>query len=291
MSFVSSAARSTSTIAALLFLSACQTIAPTAAPDSTATGATGAPSHANLNSVLWYQTSAEFRANSIQTYNQARALLTAAKADRSWTAWPQSAAAAQLPPAIVVDIDETILDNSPSAARDVLNNQQGFNDAQWDNWVAAAKAEAVPGAVAFVNAAEAMGIKVLYISNRGCKARDEKSSCPQKTDTINNLRAVGIHKVDDTQVWLKGEQPDWSSEKQSRRELAMQQYRVVMSVGDDFGDFLPNVKKDITPAQRATLVDQHQALWGSKWFMLTNPTYGSWETILAQPKQQYLRGF
>ena len=289
MSFISSVAVPASTIAGLLLLSACQTVMPT--PTTTAAMGAGAPSHANLNSVLWYQTSAEFRANSIQTYNQARALLTAAKADHSWTAWPQTAAAAQLPPAIIVDIDETILDNSPSAARDVLNNQQGFNDTQWDNWVAAAKAEAVPGAVAFVNAAEAMGITVLYISNRGCKTRQTADLCPQKTDTIKNLRAVGIDKVENSQVWIKGEQPDWSSEKQSRRELAMQQYRVIMSVGDDFGDFLPNVKKDITPTQRAMLVDQHQALWGTKWFMLTNPTYGSWETILAEPKQQYLRGF
>lgn len=288
MSLMSSVVKPATALAVLLVLTACQTAAPgvTAVADTAPTS-----SHANLNSVLWYQTSAEFRANSIQTYNQARALLTAAKADRSWTAWPQNDAAAQLPPAIIVDIDETILDNSPSAARDVLNNQQGFDEQQWDNWVAAAKAQAVPGAVAFVNAAEAMGIKVLYISNRACKARDKNSSCPQKADTIRNLRAVGIQKADETQVWIKGEQPDWSSEKQSRRELAMQQYRVIMSVGDDFGDFLPNVKKDITPAQRAALVDQYQTHWGTKWFMLPNPTYGSWETILAAPKQQYLQGF
>ena len=62
----------------------------------------------------------------------------------------------------------------------------------------------------------------------------------------------------------------------------------LIAVGDDFGDFLPNVKKNITPAQRAALVDQYQTHWGTKFFMLTNPTYGSWDTILSQPKQQYL---
>ncbi len=278
-------------VSALLIvnLSACQTavqpmtsnVAPEPVPPT---------AHNNFNSVLWYQTSAEFRASAIQTYRQATDLLTKAKSDHNWTVWPQTNAA-NLPVAIIVDIDETILDNSPAAAQDVLTNA-AFSDASWDRWVSLAKADAVPGAVAFVNAAEAMGIKVLYISNRACSKRaNTPSACPQKDDTLKNLQAVGIQKISAEQLWLKAEQADWSSEKESRRQLAMQSYRVIMSVGDDFGDFLPNVKKNITPAQRAALVDQYQAHWGTRFFMLPNPTYGSWDTILNQPKQQYLRGF
>lgn len=276
-------------VAALLVLgvSACQTTAP----QNTSSQVTAqSAAHNNFNSVLWYQTSAEFRAHSLQTYRQATDLLAKAKSESNWTVWPQTNAA-QLPPAIIVDIDETILDNSPAAAQDVLTNA-AFSDASWDRWVSLAKADAVPGAVAFVNAAEAMGIKVLYISNRACTARaGNNRPCPQKDDTLANLKAVGIAQISATQIWLKAEQPDWSSEKESRRQLAMQSYRVIMSVGDDFGDFLPNVKKNITPAQRAALVDQYQTHWGTKFFMLSNPTYGSWDTILEQPKQQYLRGF
>jgi acid phosphatase len=271
----------------LLGLSACQTNVPSSASNQVQEQPAA---HNNFNSVLWYQTSAEFRANSIQTYRQATDLLSKAKNDNQWTVWPQ-ANAANLPPAIIVDIDETILDNSPAAAQDILTNA-AFSDASWDRWVSLAKADAVPGAVAFVNAAEAMGIKVLYISNRACSKRaNTPSACPQKDDTLKNLQAVGIQQISAAQLWLKAEQPDWSSEKESRRQLAMQSYRVIMSVGDDFGDFLPNVKKNITPGQRAALVDQYQAHWGTKFFMLPNPTYGSWDTILDQPKQQYLRGF
>lgn len=267
-------------------LSACQTVQNPVTKDLAAQPT----AHHNFNSVLWYQTSAEFRANSIQTYRQATELLEKAKNDQQWTAWPQSNAQ-QLPPAIIVDVDETILDNSPAAAQDVLTNAT-FSTDSWDRWVSLAKADAVPGAVAFVNAAEAMGIKVLYITNRECAKRaSAASNCPQKDDTFNNLKAVGIVQLSPEQIWLKAEQADWSSEKESRRQLAMKNYRVIMSVGDDFGDFLPNVKKNITPAQRAALVDQYQAHWGTKFFMLTNPTYGSWDTILNQPKQQYLRGF
>ncbi|MBU2280032.1 MAG: acid phosphatase [Gammaproteobacteria bacterium] len=285
MSSVSATFTANMTITALMLtsLAACQSTIPVQSTTQRA-------AHDNLNSVIWYQTSAEFRANSLQTYRQATDLLATAKNDNNWTAWPQTNAST-LPPAIIVDIDETILDNSPSAAHDVLNNT-GYSSENWDRWVSLAKAKAVPGAVAFVNTAEAMGIKVLYISNRQCHARAGKSAnCPQKDDTLANLKAVGIQQISADQIWLKAEQPDWSSEKESRRQLAMQSYRVIMSVGDDFGDFLPNVKKNITPAQRFALVDQYQTHWGRKFFMLTNPTYGSWDTILNQPKQQYLQGF
>jgi len=254
------------------------------------TFASQAASHDNMNATLWYQTSAEFKASAIQTYQTAALQLPLAIADKNWTALPdQTSNYQELPLAIIVDIDETILDNSPTAAQAVLLNS-GYDPKLWDQWVAMATAKAVPGAVAFVNKAEAAGVKVLYISNRECKKRSEASgSCPQKTDTLRNLKAVGIEKVDASQIWLKSEHKDWSSEKQSRRLLAAQDFRILMSIGDDFGDFLPDVKKNITPEQRSALVDQYQGYWGAKWFVLANPTYGSWQTILKQPNSQYLQ--
>ncbi len=257
-----------------------------------AAAAVSAP-HDNVNATLWYQTSAEFRANSLQTYKMASLNLKDALTDRNWSALPtQTTDFQQLPPAIIVDIDETILDNSPAAAQAILEQDHGFNGKRWDNWVAAAKAKAVPGAVDFLNLAGQNGVTVLYISNRECAPRaTSKDNCPQKTDTLKNLQATGIKQVDASQLWLKSEQKDWTSEKESRRLKAAQQYRVIMLLGDDFGDFLPQVKSNITPAKRFELVDKYQQYWGSRWFMLTNPTYGSWETILQQPKQQYLQGF
>ena len=253
------------------------------------TFASQAASHDNMNATLWYQTSAEFKASAIQTYQTAALQLPAAIADKNWTALPnQTTNYHQLPMAIIVDIDETILDNSPTAAQAVLLNA-GYDAKRWDQWVAMASAKAVPGAVAFVNKAEAAGVKVLYISNRECgKRADSPDSCPQKTDTLRNLKAVGIAQIDASQIWLKSEQKDWSSEKESRRLLAAKDFRILMSIGDDFGDFLPDVKKNITPEQRSALVDNYQEYWGAKWFVLPNPTYGSWQTILKQPNSQYL---
>jgi 5'-nucleotidase (lipoprotein e(P4) family) len=249
-----------------------------------------AATHDNMNATLWYQTSAEFKASAIQTYQTAALQLPQAIADKSWTALPhQSSNYQQLPMAIIVDIDETILDNSPTAAQSVLLNT-GYDPKRWDQWVAMASAKAVPGAVSFVNKAETAGVKVLYISNRECEKRvGSNDSCPQKTDTLRNLKAVGITKIDASQIWLKSEQKGWSSEKESRRLLAAKDFRILMSIGDDFGDFLPDVKKNITPEQRSALVDKYQDYWGAKWFVLANPTYGSWQTILKQPNSQYLQ--
>lgn len=247
--------------------------------------------HDNMNATLWYQTSAEFKASAIQTYQTATLQLPYAIKDKNWTALPNQSGAnyQQLPMAIIVDIDETILDNSPTAAQSVLLNS-GYDPKRWDQWVAMASAKAVPGAVSFVNKAEAAGVKVLYISNRECEKRvGNTDACPQKTDTLRNLKAVGIEKIDASQIWLKSEQPGWSSEKESRRLLALKDFRILMSIGDDFGDFLPDVKKNITPEQRFALVDKYQDHWGSKWFVLPNPTYGSWHTILEQPNSQYLQ--
>lgn len=249
-----------------------------------------ATAHDNMNATLWYQTSAEFKASAIQTYQTASLQLPQAIADKNWTALPHQQEKFQhLPPAIIVDIDETILDNSPAAAQAVLLNA-AYDAKRWDQWVAMAQAKAVPGAVAFVNKAEAAGVKVLYISNRECEKRaDTTQSCPQKNDTLRNLKAVGIKTIEASQIWLKSEQKQWTSEKESRRQLAAKDFRILMSIGDDFGDFLPDVKKNITPEQRSALVDTYQDYWGAKWFVLANPTYGSWQTILKQPNSQYLQ--
>jgi acid phosphatase len=87
---------------------------------------------------------------------------------------------------------------------------------------------------------------------------------------------------------LKGEQEGWTSEKKSRREEVAKKYRIVMLFGDDLGDFLADVKTNITPQDRDRLVSENKVNWGRKWFMLPNPTYGSWLDILKEPKSQYI---
>lgn len=246
----------------------------------------------NFNSTLWVQTASEYKANAIQAYNSAKHNIEQAKKDVSWTSMlEQGSDFASLPVAIILDIDETVLDNSQYQAQLVLEGKQ-FDSEIWDQWVAMKSAPAIPGAVEFINNAESKGIEVIYITNRECKPRLGNSDvCPQKQDTIDNLKKIGINKSMARNFLLKKEKPQWSSEKKSRREEVAKNYRVIMLFGDDLGDFLPNVKKNITAKERDELVERYENNWGNKWFVLSNPTYGSWLRVLDTPKSKHLRGY
>ena len=246
----------------------------------------------NFNSLLWMQSSSEYQANTIQAYNSALKHIDAALGDTSWTAAKeQTPGCSKLPPAVVMDIDETVLDNSRYMGKVVLENGQ-WSAETWDEWVALKEATAIPGAVAFINAMKKKNVTVVFISNRECGKRDgSPSGCIQEPDTIENLAMVGVADVLPEQVLLKGEKDGWTSEKKSRREEIAKKYRIVMLFGDDLGDFLPDVKKNISPAERERLVEENRANWGKKWFILPNPTYGSWMSTLPEPKVESVRGY
>ena len=246
----------------------------------------------NFNSTLWMQSSAEFKANSLQTYNTAtRNLEKAVKITTESAVIEQTAPYTSLLPAVVLDIDETVLDNSRYDAKLILGGES-YSSATWDQWIALQQAAAVPGAVNFINYAKSIGVEVIFITNRICKERKGATDkCPQKSETIANLEKVGIAEVQPSNVLLRREQDGWTAEKASRREIVAKKFRIVMLFGDDLGDFLPNVKKDITPDQRENLVDVHSEKWGNTWYMLANPKYGSWLHILEKPKSQYLESY
>lgn len=245
-----------------------------------------------FNSSLWLQTASEYKANAIQAYNGASHNIRQAMTDRSWTAaLEQGPNGSSLPPAIILDVDETVLDNSQYQAQ-LLIDGTAFDPESWDRWIAMKSAPSVPGAVDFINSVSAMGVEVVYITNRECKPRSEGGPpCPQEVDTIDNLLKVGIKEVKPENILLKRENLEWSSEKKSRREDVASRYRVLMLFGDDLGDFLPDVKKNITPMQRDCLVDEYRDNWGVKWFVFSNPVYGSWMRILSDPKSSHLKGY
>lgn len=248
--------------------------------------------HDNFYSTLWLQTASESKALSYQAYNAAQSHLQQAINDLSWTAsLAQTADFQTLPAAVIIDVDETILNNAQFQAKMVLDGVL-YDDQEWDRWVALKSAPALPGAVEFINMASRLGVEMFYITNRDCRKRpDEKSQCPQKADTISNLKNVGIKGIKAENVMLKYEKSNWLSEKQSRRDEVIKSHRVLMLVGDDLGDFLPHVKQQATIRERNVLVKQHESLWGRKWIVLSNPTYGSWMSILDDDQSQYLQGY
>lgn len=252
-------------------------------------------SHDNLNSTLWMQTAAEYRANTLQTFKAAEMQLEGAVNDKSWTAaLEQSGDYSEKPPAIVLDVDETVLDNSPYQASNILSNKP-FDMTSWDAWVAKASARAIPGAAEFLNKARSLGIAIIFLTNRECRERPGNSEkCPQHEETLQNLHSAGlldgdITDVDRDRLLLKKQQERWGSEKKTRRSWVAERYRIIMLFGDDLGDFLPDVKKNISSSERAEQVDKNSANWGTKWFALPNPAYGSWQRVLPQPAKSNLR--
>ncbi len=250
-----------------------------------------AATHPAREAVLWVQTAAEYRAAALQSYAAAERMLDTALADRSWTAaLEQKAEYQHLPPAVILDVDETVLDNSPFNARLVQENRP-FDPVIWADWVGREEAEPIPGAREFIQAATDKGIAVFYITNRACPRHRAEGYCPQETATLGNLEKRGFPPVNPDRLLLKYERPDWGSEKAPRRKAVAETHRILMLIGDDLGDFIPGVRKNIPPDRRRALVDTYRDHWAKQWFVLPNPVYGSWRNILAEPVLDNLKEY
>jgi acid phosphatase len=257
-----------------LLLSACAST-PTALPppEMTATAATGA--HDNLNATLWMQSAVEYQAAALGSYAQARHALASALADTAINALPlseQSQGFESLPPAIITDADETLIDNSPFQARRIRDGGD-FDPATWAAWSNERKARAIPGAVAFAQYAASRGVTIYYVTNR-----DHAS---EYQATADNLRALGFPLADDnSNLLLRGDPRAPGKEKGERRRLVAKDHRVVLLLGDNLGDFLDGVGGDV--AARENLIAPYADWWGSRWIMLPNPSYGSWESAVLK---------
>ena len=259
-------------------LAGCQTVAeaPAAAPAPQPVASEPAvPAHDNLNATAWVQSSVEARMAHRQAWRSAERLLDAAIADASWDALSPTdriAPVAGLPPAVIVDVDETVLDNSPYQVR-LIREDGRFEDATWNAWVDEARATAVAGAPEFAQAAAKRGITMIYLTNR----EHAKSAV-----TRRNLEAVGFPPAAESQfLGLGVETPGCvpkGSDKCCRRQFVAQRYRVLMQFGDQLGDFV-SVSDNALEA-RATQLQGFDAWVGQRWFMLANPSYGSWESAL-----------
>ncbi len=227
--------------------------------------------HPTTSATLWAQNAAEYKALTTMVYRTATSNLAMAIEDSYWTAYPdqEDRKIRSLPPAIILDVDETVLDNSPFQARMIKQNRD-FDPQQWNNWVMEAKANPVPGAVEFTQRAANRGVAIFYVTNREAKVEE---------GTRKNLKKLGFPLSEDQDRILSNhEQENWTSAKTKRRAYIAQNYRIIMLFGDDLNDFVP--AKNITQKERAQLVEENRDKWGELWYVLPNPVYGSWENAL-----------
>lgn len=221
-----------------------------------------------LNATLWVQTAVEYEASALQAYELAGRMLERALADPTWTAaLEQTGDFSELPPAVILDVDETVLDNGPYQARLILDRDV-FGPETWDAWVEERAAAPVPGALEFCVRAAERGVTVFYVTNR--RAHLEEA-------TRDNLAAHGFPLAEGVDaVMTRGETEEWdTSDKGPRRRAVAAGYRILLLVGDNMGDFVSAAEG--TVAERQEFATEHREAWGSRWITLPNPQYGSWE--------------
>jgi acid phosphatase len=248
-----------------------------ARPQATHAVAVENPQEAELYANLYMQTSAEYRACCLQTYGwmteRLRTKLAAIHNDGP-------------PPAVIMDLDETVLDNS--GFESFLDRESlSYTNARWDRWESQYPDETrlVPGAKTFIESAESMGVTVVYITNRLTR---------NKAATIEALRHNGLN-VDGIDARLLTS--DGPADKTARRQIVEGSYNVLLLVGDNLRDLseefvAPKVQTDADRAKaitdRAAQVDRRRYRFGTDWFILPNPVYGEWQNLLnsSNPRAQ-----
>lgn len=206
-------------------------------------------------SALWQQNSAEFKALCYQAYNLATQIVSAKTSTNNLR-----------PIAIITDLDETVLDNSPYAISQALKGQE-YDSQSWTDWVNQTNATAYPGSIEFFNYAASKNVHVFYVSNR--------SDYYEKEATIANLKKLGFPFADEDHVLLKGE----SSDKEYRRQQILNDYEVFMYLGDNLIDF-SEVFNETSQAERNALVDEMSDYFGRNFIVLPNSGYGDWESAI-----------
>jgi 5'-nucleotidase (lipoprotein e(P4) family) len=232
-----------------------------------------------LGSTLWFQTAHEYRFNAAQTYRAAQTGLKAAMAQSGTASLEQESTGGfkGKPAAVVLDLDETMLDNSAFQGW-LVKTGQPYSDEAWARWLDLKQATAIPGALSFARSASQAGAKLFYISNRACKAQGD---CPAKASTMANMKALGFPRAADPSAYLlRNEKPEWAGDKVSRRQAVAATHRIVMLLGDDLQDFMSAEQAKALRAGDATAEARYTKLLGQRWFMLANPMYGSWERAL-----------
>jgi 5'-nucleotidase (lipoprotein e(P4) family) len=221
-----------------------------------------------VSGTLYMQHAAEYRALCYQAFNWAK--LTLEIDEKNKKKLPKIER--KKPRAIVVDIDETVLDNSPAQAYGI-KNRKSFNDQDWTDWVNMKKAKAIPGGVEFLNYANSKGVAIYYVSNRDDGVHTQ--------GTIENLKATGYPNVSKETLLLRVNKV---SSKDERRKFIEKTHRIVILMGDNLNDMATQFEKK-SIVDRFAETDKVKNDWGTKFIALPNAMYGDWEAAIYDYKR------
>jgi acid phosphatase len=237
----------------------------------------------DLGADLYVQTGAECDALCRQTYRYAYECLQRRLADP-----PKG----EKPFAVVLDLDETVFDNSGYQAW-LYRSGQKFDDKTWAVWEEsyADEVKGVPGAVEFIHKVEAIkkpgAVQVFYLSNRR-----------NKSGALAALRKLGLDERGDAERRLIVRTAE--RDKEARRQQIAADHRILLLIGDNLSDlssdFTMKLKdpadvKEQTDAinARKKKVEGHKERFGFDWIILPNPSYGDWNDVLGSDPARHLR--
>ena len=204
-----------------------------------------------LMSVLWYQKSAEMRAAYYQAFNWAKIKIENHIKNNGC-----------INKAVVLDIDETILDNSPFQV-EMIRTSKSYDIDFWYEWTKLARARPLPGALEFTNYANSAGIEIFYVSNR---------TLSESEATLKNLNDWGFPLADRTHLLLK----NGKTSKKERRDEISKKYEIILFLGDNLNDF-SELFEDRSDNYGFNAVDTYREEFGNRFIILPNPMYGAWE--------------
>lgn len=204
-----------------------------------------------IMATLWYQRASEMKAIYYQSFNWAKI-----RVDSEVTKNRSEKLA------VVVDIDETMLDNSPFETN-CIETGKGYTKETWSEWTIKADAKPVPGAVEFSKYAELKGVEVFYISNRSVDDFDV---------TLKNLQYENFAFADSAHLLLMAD----NRSKEPRRKIVREDHEIILLIGDNMLDF-SEIFEDRSNNFGFATIDENKDLFGEKFIVLPNPMYGEWE--------------
>lgn len=206
-----------------------------------------------VQSVMWQQNAAEYRALCYQAFNLAAMRLDVLL---------ENPELKDKKLAIITDIDETVLDNSPYAAMMIASNVE-YTPESWTAWVDRIEAEPLPGAKQFLNYAHKKGVSIFYISNR---------TVEELPATLKNLEKVNFPNAEPEYLLFRGS----TGSKEDRFDKVRENYTVLLYLGDNLSDFSSEFRTPSTE-KRNYLADNLKDKFGTEFIVFPNASYGDWE--------------
>lgn len=203
---------------------------------------------------LYQQKAGEYRALCYQAFNLGKLMLDADLKDAS----------VDKHRIVILDVDETVLDNSPFQAKCI---KDGTNyPVNWDEWCKKSSAMPLPGVLDFLSYAKSNGVSIYYVTNRKSHLKEA---------TINNLVVMGFPQADAEHVITR----TTDDSKEGRRQELASKYHISLLFGDNLNDF-SNVFEKKDSYTRAASVDEYKNEFGRRFIVLPNAMYGDWELAL-----------